>query len=146
MLRRFLTLAGLVLASVTILGVGSSSAELPPGGTFLDDDGNTHEGAIEAILTEGITFGCDDRGIYFCPEDIVTRGQMAAFLSRALDLPATTEDFFSDDSSSIFESDINRIAEAGITKGCNPPANDQYCPLLDVDRGAMTAFLRRGLD
>lgn len=32
-------------------------AGLPPGGTFIDDDSNTHEGAIEAIAAEGITRG-----------------------------------------------------------------------------------------
>ena len=32
----------------------------------------------------GITLGCDPEGILFCPDDPVTRGQMAAFLHRAL--------------------------------------------------------------
>ena len=66
---------------------------LPPGGSFVDDDGNVHEGSIEAIAAAGITFGCDppanDR---YCPDQIVNRGQMAAFLARALDLPATDQD------------------------------------------------------
>jgi hypothetical protein len=68
---------------------------------------------------------------------------MAAFLARALSLPATTTDYFTDDNDSIFESDINRLAAAGITKGCNPPANDNYCPTNVVVRGEMAAFMRR---
>ena len=68
---------------------------------------------------------------------------MAAFLSRSLDLPPTPTDFFIDDDGSIFEGDINRLAAAGITKGCNPPINDRYCPDSTVTRGQMAAFLHR---
>ncbi len=55
---------------------------LPPGGTFVDDDGNPHEGAIEAIAAAGITTGCLPD--LFCPAAPVTRAEMAAFLVRAL--------------------------------------------------------------
>jgi hypothetical protein len=68
---------------------------------------------------------------------------MAAFLDRALDLPSTTTDFFSDDETSTFESSINRLAAAKITGGC---ATKRYCPTATVTRGQMAAFLRRGLD
>ena len=37
---------------------------------------------------------------------------MASFLVRALGLPATGSDFFTDDESSVHESDINRLAAA----------------------------------
>jgi beta-lactamase superfamily II metal-dependent hydrolase len=114
-------------------------------GSFVDDDGNIHEPNIEAIAADGITKGCNppvnDR---FCPDDPVTRGQMAAFLNRALHLPATAADFFTDDNDSVFEADINRLAAAGITKGCDPPDNTTYCPDASVTRGQMAAFLVRG--
>jgi hypothetical protein len=71
---------------------------------------------------------------------------MAAFLRRALNLPPTNTNYFTDDNNSIFEADINAIAAAGITKGCNPPTNNHYCPNSPVDRGAMAAFLRRALN
>lgn len=38
---------------------------------------------------------------------------------------------------------INAIAAAGITKGCNPPANDQFCPFDPVTRQEMASFLAR---
>jgi hypothetical protein len=41
--------------------------------------------------------------------------------------------------------DINAIATAGITRGCNPPTNDQYCPGDPVTRQQMASFLQRGL-
>jgi S-layer homology domain len=53
-------------------------------GRFWDDDGSVFESAIEKLATAGITNGCNppvnDR---FCPDQPVTRGQMAAFLIRA---------------------------------------------------------------
>ena len=119
-------------------------AVLPPGGTFVDDDGNVHEGGIEAIAAEGITKGCNppvnDR---YCPSRSVTRGEMAVFLSRALGLAATGQNFFSDDNGHIFEGGINRLRAAGITQGCNPPANNRFCPDRAMTRGEMAAMLVR---
>jgi glucose/arabinose dehydrogenase len=141
-LLAFLLVAGLVAALPL-----DAHADLPPGGTFIDDDGNTHEGNIEAIAAEGITKGCNppfsDR---YCPDDSVTRGQMAAFIRRALSLPHTNTDHFTDDNGTTFENDINAIAEAGITKGCNPPDNTRFCPDDRVTRGQMAAFIRRALE
>jgi hypothetical protein len=134
-----------VLAASVLMLVGVALAVLPPGGTFSDDNGNIHEPAIEAIAAEGITKGCNPpANTMYCPDGTVTRGQMAAFLNRALKLPATSTDFFTDDNDSVFEGDINRLAASGITKGCNPPANTMYCPDGSVTRGQMAAFLVRG--
>jgi hypothetical protein len=68
---------------------------------------------------------------------------MAAFLVRALDLTDDGgQDWFSDDDGSIFESDINRLAQAEITFGCNE-AQTSFCPGETVTRGQMAAFLVR---
>ena len=42
-----------------------------------------------------------------------------------------------------FEADIEWLASVGVTAGCNPPANTQYCPNNPVTRGQMAAFLHR---
>lgn len=102
--------------------------------------------SIEWMATTAITSGCSSDGGYFCPDLIVDRGQMAAFLRRAMDLPLVDTDYFGDDEESIFEGDIDAIAEVGITRGCNPPSNDRYCPGRKLDRGALAAFLARALD
>jgi Tol biopolymer transport system component len=119
----------------------------PRQGTFWDDEGSVFIADIEWMAVEGITKGCNppvnDR---FCPYSVVTRGQMAAFLVRALDLTDSLDDPFGDDDESIFESDIERLAAAGITRGCNPPTNDRFCPEGKVTRGQMAAFLVRALD
>src|SRR5690606_824719 len=46
----------------------------------------------------------------------------------------------------IYENDIVWLALAGVTRGCNPPTNDRYCPDDPVTRGQMAAFLHRLLD
>jgi hypothetical protein len=114
---------------------------------FTDDDGSVFEAAIEGIAAAGITEGCNPpANTRFCPDDYVTRGQMAAFLARALILAPTNSVDFSDDDDSVFESSIERIAAAGITEGCNPPSNTRFCPDDYVTRGQMAAFLARALD
>ena len=118
------------------------------GDRFSDDNESIFEDSIERLAEAGITLGCNpptnDR---FCPDSRVTRGQMAAFLTRALSLPAASVgDRFTDDNDSEFESSIERMAEAGITLGCNPPTNDRYCPTSAVTRAQMATFLTRALD
>jgi hypothetical protein len=53
------------------------------GGAFVDDDDSVFEADINWLSTSGVTAGCNpptnDR---FCPDDAVTRGQMAAFMRR----------------------------------------------------------------
>ncbi len=120
------------------------NGDLPDGtfkGTFSDDDGNVHEGMIEAIAAAGITAGCStsDPTLY-CPNDSVSRGQMATFLARALGLPSTTTDFFTDDNGNVHEDNINRVAAADISLGIG---NNLYDPFGVVTRAQMASFLAR---
>jgi hypothetical protein len=50
--------------------------------SFSDTAGSVFEHDIAKLATAGITRGCTPSR--FCPEDPVTRQQMAAFLHRAL--------------------------------------------------------------
>src|SRR4029079_14475512 len=59
-----------------------------------------------------ITVGCSP--ILYCPTEAVTRGQMATFLVRALDLPATSTDYFPDDDGSTHETSTQPLRAAGI--------------------------------
>jgi|GEM_PF-1902410 len=134
-----------VLTALATLFAPAVATALPPGGSFTDDDGSPHEGYIEAIAAAGITNGCNppinDR---YCPDRNLTRGEMAVLLARTLGLSSDGgRDWFSDDNGSPFEDRINQIAAAGITLGCNPPANTKFCPNGTVTRGQMAAFLER---
>lgn len=115
--------------------------DLPAGpDRFGDDDGTTHEAAIDALAAAGITRGCGpDR---YCPHDWLTRAQMASLLARALQLPRVAGDTFRDDDGSSHEADIERIAAPGITVGCGL---QRFCPGDPVTRGQMAAFLHRAL-
>jgi hypothetical protein len=111
---------------------------------FVDDTGKVYEGAANRLFEAGLTVGCDTSPRRYCGDDPIQRDEMAAFLARALRLPPTTENPFSDDNGSIFENAINKIAAAEITVGCNP-ANTLFCPNENVTRGQMAAFIRRSL-
>jgi poly-gamma-glutamate synthesis protein (capsule biosynthesis protein) len=139
-MRRLLAVVA-TLVVIASIPVSAGASMLPPGGTFFDDDGSIHEGDIEAIAAAEITRGCGEADL-FCPDRAVTRGQMAAFLTRALHLPPSDTNPFADDDTSVFEHDINALAAAGITRGCAPGA---YCPDQAVTRGQMASFLARAL-
>ena len=96
----------------------------------IGDSPDTHTDH-ERLAAAGSTKGCNpptnDR---FCPDGRVTREVMAAFLVRALGYTDSGGgDLFDDDDDSVFEGDIDRLGTAGVTKGCNPPTNDRYCPM-----------------
>ncbi len=117
------------------------------GNFFIDDDNSVFEGDIARLAAAEITLGCNPPvNDQYCPGQPVTRGQMAAFLVRALDLTDDGGvDRFVDDNGSTFESDIEKLATAEITVGCNPPDNDEFCPGDLVSRGQMATFLTRAL-
>jgi plastocyanin len=141
--RRVLAVS-VVSLMVGVFALPGLASHQPPGGTFTDDDGSVHEGYIEALVEAGITTGCGTE--LFCPDDPVTRGQMAAFLNRALSFPPGAGDSFTDDDGSVFEGDIERLAASGVTRGCNPPDNTLFCPDDSVTRGQMAAFLVRAFE
>lgn len=58
--------------------------------------------------------------------------------------PAAAEAGFEDvPADHLFSDAVSWLADQGITKGCNPPANTHFCPDAHVSRGQMAAFLMR---
>ena len=106
--------------------------------------GSFHAPFIERMAELKITYGCDpnDR-TRFCPDRFVTRGQMAAFLTRAYDLPiASNPAAFTDVvASAWYAQDVANLAATGITKGCGD--GTRFCPNNNVTRGEMATFLYR---
>jgi hypothetical protein len=116
------------------------------GARFIDDNASVHQAGIEVIAAAGITVGCNPPdNDEFCPTDELARGQGAAFFRRALNLRPSADDFFTDDAGSVFEESINAIADVGITQGCNPPANDEFCPADGTTRAEWATFMVRAL-
>ena len=117
--------------------------DLPPTSTdyYSDDENSRFEGAINRLTAAGLTSGCG--GGKYCPGRSVRRGPLATALARALRLPSTGADYFDDDDGSPHESSINRLAAAGIARGCD---TRRYCPDGSVSRELATVFLRRAFD
>ena len=100
---------------------------------------------IDQFNNEGITTGCG--GGNYCPENNVTRAEMAVFVLRALhgggyappagsgvfaDVPVTGKEWM--------EPWIIQFRNEGITTGCG---GGNYCPENNVTRAEMAVFIGR---
>jgi Tol biopolymer transport system component/plastocyanin len=130
------------MASFLVRALGLSGT---PPDAFVDDETSSHEADINRLAAAGITSGCNAAQHLYCPNANVRRDEMASFLARALELTGTPQNAFVDDNGNTHELNINRIAAAGITNGCNVAAQ-LYCPTQFVTRGQMAAFLHRAFD
>jgi serine protease AprX len=101
---------------------------------------------IGKLSARGVTLGCG--GGNFCPNDPVTRDQMAAFIIRTrgeFNPPTPGTQRFNDvPPANPFYNFVDRLAALNITMGCStiPPL---YCPSDPVLRDQMAAFIMRGL-
>ena len=102
---------------------------------------------IQKMYELGITAGCG--GGNYCPNDNITRGQMAVFVIRARLGAAADSTFtypitptFNDvPANALYFKWIQRMAADQITAGCG---GGNYCPNDPVTRGQMAIFLMRG--
>lgn len=115
------------------------------GAAFLDVPTN-HQfyDFIGKLSARGVTVGCG--GGNYCPDQAVTREQMAAFIIRALgdfDPPTPPSQRFLDvPPSNPFSPFIEQMAIRQITVGCG---GGNYCPSASVLREQMAAFIIRGI-
>lgn len=111
--------------------------DLPAGdGSFPDvADGSAHADGIAAVAQAGITTGFVDGT--FRPDEPVTRGQMASFLQRALELETGTQDF-TDVGDSVHAEGIAAMVAAGIATGFE---DGTFRPDRAVTRGQMATLL-----
>lgn len=105
---------------------------------------------VEGLYAQGITGGCANTPLRYCPNNAVTRTQMAVFLLRAMNSgsytpPTDLTNVFSDVPTAGNEwaqNWINQFYLSGITSGCSTsPLN--YCPDNSVTRAQMAIFLLR---
>ena len=115
---------------------------------FVDvEDNDWQTPYIERLADLGITHGCKSETPHFCPDRPVSRGQMASFLTRALNLPAAPSANFSDIDyeTNVHAKNIDRLAASRITVGCiREPL--KYCPSRSVTRAQMATFIDRALE
>lgn len=123
--------------------VASTSGRVGCLSPFTDIGETIHRRSIVGLHAYGHLFGCAYRKA--CPARLLSRGEAAALISRILDLPSTTTDYFTDDQGSTFEGVINAVAAADIANGCNPPSNTMYCPDRTMTRAEFATMLTRAL-
>ena len=133
-------------------GINGSDYD-PPGATGIFDDCPVSHWAadwVEQFYNDGITSGCSANPLMYCPDDLVTRAQMAVFLLRSMYgngyTPPSAEGIFDDVPVTHWASDwIEQLYDEGITGGCstNPPL---YCPDDVVNRAQMAVFIVRAFD
>lgn len=115
-------------------------------GVFADVAAGQSSAHIERMVADGIVAGCGNGN--FCPDNAVTRGEIARVLLRVKYLasynpPApdglTFDDVAIDHQAAAW---IEQLANEGITRGCD--ANN-YCPAQAVTREQLAVLLSRTL-
>ena len=119
----------------------------PPEPTTFIDVPASHWAApwIEGIYQAGITGGCGSGK--FCPENGVSRAEMAVFLLRGEHggsyTPPTALGVFADVPANHWAAAwIEQLALEGVTSGCG---NGSYCPNLQITRAQLSVFILRAL-
>jgi uncharacterized protein (DUF1800 family) len=142
------------LSDVVVTNPGGAFRTIPKGwfADFTDvTAANPFHASVERIFRDGITSGCLG-GTAYCPNDPVTRAQMAVFLLRGehggdYAPPTASGTIFWDVGATDFAADwIEQLYAEGITGGCTGPDPNHgnkpaYCPNSTVTRGQMAVFL-----
>ena len=126
---------------------GREDFQFPPD-PFFTDVPATHPffKYIQRMRQLGITAGCS--ATTYCPDDPVTRGQMAVFLVRGRaaipsgqNVPSPDQPFFTDvPASHPFFQFIQEMRQWAVTSGCTAST---YCPDSPATRGQMAVFVIR---
>ncbi len=116
--------------------------------TFNDiPSGYWAEGFIKTLYCNGITGGCSTNPLNYCPDNIVTRAQMAVFIIQSMveagllesDFAYNPTPYFLDVPSSHWAFKyIQKMKELNITGGCT---QSTYCPDGAVTRAQMAVFM-----
>ena len=105
---------------------------------------------IEQLYHDGLTRGCDQEPLRYCPENNITRDEMAVFLVRVMygydyNPPAPTGVFADVPTSHWAAPWIEQLYRDGITTGCSS-APLLYCPGSSTTRAEIAVFLGRTFD
>ncbi len=122
-------------------------ADVPPAHPFSGEANVWYYDFVHSLYNAGVTGGCTTSPLNYCPENPVTRAQMAVFLLKAKhgasytppDVGAGTG--FGDVPADYWAAAwIKQLAAESITGGCG---GGNYCPETPVTRAQMAVFLVR---
>ena len=111
---------------------------------------------VDDLFAQGLTNGCNPTRLEYCPDDPVTRAEMAKFLLVAINEDPAYVPVLDEEDQGVFEDVdydadlwyldwIDALYEAEITTGCNEDPLE-YCPEVPVLRKEIAAFLVRAFD
>ena len=133
--------------AVWLIRVLDQNEPAPPAQTRFDDirDSPWWAAHTERLAAVGVTAGCaTGPSLRYCPQQPVTRAQMATFLARAFDLPPGPVTGFVDVAAThTHAAGIDALAAVGVTAGCATGPSLRYCPQHPVTRAQMATFLAR---
>ncbi len=99
---------------------------------------------VLTLYNSGVTGGCTTSPLKYCPNDNVSRAQMAVFLERGIHgsgfTPPSVPLTFTDTAGDFARYWIEALKNDGITSGCGPSL---YCPAASTTRAEMAIFLLR---
>ena len=101
--RKLTTRSAMALMVIAALAIPATASATH---LFADvADGHTHEEGIQFVKDAGVTIGCQD-GTVYCPDDPVTRAQMATFMMRLATGEVVTPAQHSHDGSDIVDNSL----------------------------------------
>jgi hypothetical protein len=136
--------------SVAVSGGGSAGAGATDSTTILPaftdvKPADSFFSAVNLIRGYGITGGCQASPPMYCPNDNVTRAQMAILMVRSVmggdNYTYAGTPYFTDVPASAFAFKwIQKLKELNVSAGCG---SNNYCPDAMVTRGQMAVFMTR---
>ena len=118
----------------------------PPASTGMFEDVPSDHwaaGWIEQMVRDDLSSGCSET--YFCPDELVSRAQMAVILGKAKywplepETPAATGALFEDVRPGHWAAGwIEELAGSGVTAGCK---TGKFCPEEAVSRSELAVFM-----
>jgi hypothetical protein len=121
--------------SITQRATATTFTDVSPSGFYFD--------GANTLYSRGITGGCSANPLKYCPNDRITRGQMAVFIVTSIeggnDFTYTATPYFTDvPPADPFFRFIQKLKDLGITIGCSAT---RFCPGAPITRGQMAVFL-----
>ena len=141
-----IALAVFVVAAVAAVGLAVTALAQD---RYFDVNSRSHKANIEALEEQGLFDGTECGARRFCPEQPAKRWTVAVWIVRAVDgvdpSPVSESRFADVDSDEWWMPYVERLAELGITVGCQR-APLRFCPDETVTRARMASFLVRAFD
>ena len=127
---------------------GFAGASTGGASRFADVAASLPEGPfVERLADLGVVSGCGGSPARFCPDEAVSRAEMAVWLDRAFGFPDVDMEGFVDvDEGTSVDASARRVWAAGIDDGCIPEGPILFCPGDYVTRGQMAGLLVRAAD